>query len=188
MKLIIIIASVLSLMTVVMTLFADSPQKSVLDFTMKNIEGEDVPLSMYKGKVIMIVNVASKCGLTPQYEGLQKLYEKYEERGLIILGFPANNFNNQEPGTDEEIKGFCTKNYGVTFPMFSKISVKGDDIDDLYTFLTSEKTNPGFSGEIAWNFNKFLIDRTGKVIYRFEPKVKPESDEVIMAVEYALSE
>ena len=187
-KLFIMALYALLAMVFAMTVHAADTPKSVLDFTMKNIDGEDIPLSTYKGNVIMVVNVASKCGLTPQYEGLQKLYDTYGERGLVILGFPANNFGNQEPGTNEEIQGFCTKNYGVTFPMFSKISVKGDDIHPLYTFLTSEKTNPGFAGEIGWNFNKFLIDRTGKVIHRFEPKVKPESDEVIQTIEKALNE
>ena len=187
-KLFIMALYALLAMVFAMTVNAADTPKSVLDFTMKNITGEDVPLSAYKGNVIMIVNVASKCGLTPQYEGLQKLYDTYGGRGLVILGFPANNFGNQEPGTNEEIQGFCTKNYGVTFPMFSKISVKGDDIHPFYAFLTSEKTNPGFAGEIGWNFNKFLIDRTGKVIHRFEPKVKPESDEVIQAIEKALNE
>jgi glutathione peroxidase len=143
-------------------------------------------LSEYKGKVILIVNVASKCGHTPQYEGLQKIYSEYQDQGLVVLGFPANNFRNQEPGTDQEIKEFCSLNYGVTFPMFSKISVKGDDIHPLYQFLTSEKTNPEFAGEISWNFNKFLIDRSGKIIARFESKDQPESEKVVAAIEGAL--
>lgn len=172
----------------VMTADAESKVSSVLDFTMKSIDGEDVSLRSFKGKVIMIVNVASKCGLTPQYEGLQKLHKTYGEKGLVILGFPANNFGKQEPGTDKEIRTFCTVNYGVEFPMFSKISVKGDDMHALYGFLTGDKTNPKFSGEIKWNFTKFLIDRDGNVINRFEPKTKPESDEVILAIEYDLSE
>lgn len=172
----------------VMTADAESKVSSVLDFTMKSIDGEDVSLRSFKGKVIMIVNVASKCGLTPQYEGLQKLHKTYGEKGLVILGFPANNFGKQEPGSDKEIRTFCTVNYGVEFPMFSKISVKGDDMHALYGFLTGDKTNSKFSGEIKWNFTKFLIGRDGNVINRFEPKTKPESDEVILAIEYDLSE
>jgi glutathione peroxidase len=159
---------------------------SVYDFTLKNIEGKDVSLKEYHGKVLLLVNVASKCGLTPQYEGLQKLYTKYNERGLVILGFPANNFMGQEPGTNEEIKSFCSLKYNVSFPLFSKISVKGDDIHPLYKFLTDKGTNPEFGGDIKWNFNKFLVDRNGKIIARFEPKVTPESDEVIQAIEKAL--
>ena len=159
---------------------------SVLDFTMKDIRGNDVPLSTYRGKVVLIVNVASKCGMTPQYEGLQSLYEKYGDQGFVILGFPANNFAGQEPGTNEEIQQFCRVNYGVTFPMFGKISVKGDDQDPLYAFLTGEKTNPSYSGEIPWNFTKFLIGRDGTVIGRFNPKTVPESEEIVQAVEKAL--
>lgn len=160
--------------------------ESPLDFTMNSIDGEPVDLADYKGKVVLMVNVASKCGLTPQYEALQALYEKYGERGLVILGFPANNFGAQEPGTNSEIKMFCTSNYGVIFPMFAKISVKGEDMHPLYEFLTSESTNPQFSGEIRWNFTKFLLDKHGKVIARFEPRTKPESEEVILSIEKAL--
>ena len=165
---------------------AGEPMASIHGFTLKNIDGKDVSLGEYKGKVLMLVNVASKCGLTPQYEGLQKIYSKYKDRGLVILGFPANNFMGQEPGTEEEIKNFCSLNYNVTFPLFSKISVKGDDIHPLYKFLTDKETNPEFGGEIKWNFNKFLVDKNGRVIARFEPRVKPESDEVMQAIEKAL--
>ena len=165
---------------------AGGPMASIHSFTLKNIDGKDVSLGEYKGKVLMLVNVASKCGLTPQYEGLQKIYSKYKDRGLVILGFPANNFMGQEPGTEEEIKNFCSLNYNVTFPLFSKISVKGDDIHPLYKFLTDKETNPEFGGEIKWNFNKFLVDKNGRVIARFEPRVKPESDEVMQAIEKAL--
>lgn len=175
------------LAVVIMSVAVSSAEvDSALDFTMQNIRGEDVPLSTYRGKVVLIVNVASKCGLTPQYEGLQALYEKYSERGLAILGFPANNFAGQEPGTNSEIQQFCRVNYGVTFPMFGKISVKGDDQHPLYAFLTGEKTNPEYSGEIPWNFTKFLIGRDGSVIGRFDPKTVPESDEIVQAVERAL--
>ncbi|MGH9916981.1 MAG: glutathione peroxidase, partial [Pyrinomonadaceae bacterium] len=140
----------------------------------------------YKGKVVLFVNVASKCGFTPQYEGLQKLYTKYKDQGFVILGFPANNFHGQEPGTNAEIKEFCSTKYNVSFPLFSKISVKGDDIDPLYKFLTSKETNPEFSGEITWNFNKFLIDRTGKIIARFDSKITPEDNKVTSVIEAAL--
>jgi glutathione peroxidase len=165
---------------------AASP-KSVLDFKMRDIDGKDVNLKQYKGKVLLLVNVASKCGYTPQYEGLEAVYEKYKDKGFVTLGFPANNFNGQEPGTEAEIKEFCTSKFGVTFPMFAKISVKGDDQDPLYKFLTSKETDPEFGGEIKWNFNKFLVDRHGKVVARFEPKVKPDSPEVTAAIEKYLA-
>jgi glutathione peroxidase len=156
---------------------------SVLDFTMKNIDGKDVDLSKYKGDVILIVNVASKCGYTPQYAGLEDVYEKYKDQGFTILGFPANEFGAQEPGTDAEIKEFCKATYDVKFPMFSKIVVKGDGQHPLYQYLTK---NHG--GEIPWNFTKFLVDRDGKVIARFEPKDAPESEKVTTAIEKALAE
>lgn len=159
---------------------------SVYDFTLKDIDRKEVSLSQYRGKVVMIVNVASKCGYTPQYTGLQSIYAKYKDRGFVILGFPANNFMAQEPGTEEEIKTFCSTKYNVTFPMFSKISVKGDDIHPLYKFLTSKETNPEFGGDIKWNFSKFLLDKNGRIIARFEPAVKPESDTVAQAIEKAL--
>jgi glutathione peroxidase len=159
---------------------------SIYDFSLKDIDHKEVNLSQYRGKVVLVVNVASRCGYTPQYEGLQKVYMKYKDRGFVILGFPANNFMAQEPGTDEEIKTFCSTKYNVTFPIFSKISVKGDDIHPLYKFLTSKETNPEFGGDIKWNFSKFLVDKSGKIIARFEPKVTPESDPVIQAIEKAL--
>jgi len=159
---------------------------SIYDFTLKDIDHKEVNLGQFRGKVVLVVNVASRCGFTPQYEGLQKIYLKYKDRGFVILGFPANNFMSQEPGTDEEIKSFCSAKYNVTFPIFSKISVKGDDMHPLYRFLTSKETNPEFGGDIKWNFSKFLVDKTGKVIARFEPAVKPESDQVIQAIEKAL--
>ncbi len=162
--------------------------QSVYDFTMENIRGEAVQLSQYKGKVIMIVNTASKCGFTYQYEGLENLYQTYKDSDFVILGFPANNFLKQEPGSNEEIAEFCRINYGVTFPMFSKISVKGKDIHPLYEYLTSKKTNPEFSGSISWNFNKFLISKEGKIIDRFGSREKPESEKIIAAIEKALNE
>ena len=161
-------------------------EKSVLDFTMKSIDGADVKLDTYSGKVLLLVNVASKCGYTSQYRGLESIYEKYKEQGLVVMGFPANNFLWQEPGTDEEIKTFCTTKYNVTFPMFAKISVKGDKIHPLYKFLTSKQTNPEFSGSISWNFNKFLVDRGGKIVARFSSKDEPESEKVLQAIEQTL--
>lgn len=160
---------------------------SPLDLKVKDIDGNEVDLSMYKGSVVLIVNVASKCGLTPQYEGLEALYQKHKGRGLVVLGFPANNFMGQEPGSETEIKQFCSTKYNVTFPMFSKISVKGDDIAPLYAWLTSEKTNPEFSGDIEWNFGKFLVNHEGKVVKRFSPRTKPDSEELGKAVEAALA-
>ena len=153
---------------------------SVHEFTLNSIVGSPAPLSAYQGKVVLIVNVASRCGFTPQYAGLEALYEKYKDRGFVILGFPANNFGGQEPGTNEEIKTFCSSKYNVTFPMYSKISVKGDDQAPLYRFLTAT------GGEIQWNFTKFLVDKNGKVVARFEPKVTPESPDVAAAIEKAL--
>jgi glutathione peroxidase len=161
-------------------------EKSVLDFTMKSIDGNDVKLDVYSGKVLLLVNVASKCGYTPQYQGLESVYKRYKEQGLVVMGFPANNFFWQEPGTNEEIKTFCTTKYNVTFPMFAKISVKGDKIHPLYKFLTSKQTDPEFGGAISWNFNKFLVDRAGKVVARFSSKDQPESEKVVQAIEQAL--
>ena len=159
---------------------------NVYEFTMNNIDGQPLPMASFKGKVVLIVNVASKCGFTPQYEGLEAVYEKYKDKGLVIVGFPANNFMAQEPGTNEEIKTFCSTKYSVKFPLYSKISVKGDDKAPLYQFLTDTGANPKTGGEIKWNFTKFLVDRDGKVIARFEPAVKPESPEVAAAIEKAL--
>ena len=161
-------------------------ERSIYEFTMKNIDGQEVKLGAYKGNVVMIVNTASKCGLTPQYEGMQALYDKYKDRGFVVLGFPANNFMGQEPGTEKEIKEFCQIKYNVSFPMFSKISVKGADQHPFYTFLTNPKSNPGFEGDITWNFEKFLADRSGKIIARFSPKTKPDDPQIVKAVESAL--
>lgn len=155
---------------------------SIYEFEMKDIDGKKVSLQKYQGKVAMIVNVASRCGFTPQYEGLEKLYEKYRDKGFVILGFPANNFLNQEPGNNKQIKKFCHLKYGVKFPMFSKISVRGKDKAPLYRFLTSQETNPNFGGEITWNFNKFLLDREGNIAARFDSSVKPESQEIVQAL------
>ena len=163
-------------------------ERSMYEFTMKDIDGNDVKLDAYKGKVAMIVNVASKCGLTPQYEGLESLYEKYKDKGFVILGFPANNFMGQEPGTEKEIKEFCSLKYNVTFPMFSKISVKGTDQHPFYTYLTNKQSNPGFDGDISWNFEKFLADKNGRIIARFSPKTVPEDPEIAKSIESALAE
>jgi len=154
---------------------------SVHEFTLPSIDGAPAPLSAYKGKVALLVNVASKCGYTPQYTGLQALYQKYKDQGFVILGFPANNFGAQEPGTNEEIKTFCSSKYMVTFPMYGKISVKGADQAPLYKFLTD---NTG--GDIKWNFTKILVDQNGKIISRFESKVEPDSAELVGAIEKAL--
>lgn len=159
--------------------------ESIYEFKAENIDGKTISLDEYKGKTILIVNVASKCGYTPQYEGLQALYQTYRDEDFVILGFPANNFNGQEPGTDKEIKQFCTLEYGVDFPMFSKISVKGDDQSELFTYLTS-LDNPDFTGEIKWNFEKFLISKEGNLLRRFRSKAKPQSEEIVSAIKLEL--
>ena len=163
-------------------------KNSIYNFAVKDISGRDVKLSQYRDKVMLIVNVASRCGYTPQYEGLQKIYEKYKDQGLVVLGFPANNFGGQEPGTNEEIKEFCQLKYNVSFPMFAKISVKGEDKHPLYKYLTEAETNPAHAGEIKWNFNKFLVDKKGNIIARFDSKVKPEDEQVTQAIEQALKQ
>lgn len=165
----------------------DAAGSSIFDFKMKDIDGKDVKLKKYKGDVLLVVNTASKCGYTPQYESLQATFDKYKGQGFTVLGFPANNFGGQEPGTEAEIKEFCTSKYKVTFPMFAKISVKGDDKDPLYDFLTSKETNPEFAGDITWNFNKFLIDRKGKIVARFSSKDKPDGEAVTQAIEKYLA-
>jgi glutathione peroxidase len=160
---------------------------SVLDFHVKDIDGKDVDLAKYKGKVFMIVNTASQCGLTPQYKDLEALYEKHKDKGFEVLAFPANEFGAQEPGSNEEIKEFCSSKYKVSFPLFSKIVVKGEGIDPLYDFLTSKKTNPKFAGVIPWNFTMFLVDHKGEVIKRFNSK-RPFSKDIEPAIEKALTE
>lgn len=165
--------------------FAAEPD-SALRFEMKNIDGDAVDLNDYKGKVVLVVNVASRCGLTPQYEGLEALYDKYKEKGLVVLGFPCNQFGRQEPGTEAEIKQFCTSRYDVSFPMFSKIEVNGDGAAPLYKFLTSQELEPAGKGEISWNFEKFLVGRDGKVVARFSPRTRPEDAELVSAIESQL--
>jgi glutathione peroxidase len=154
---------------------------SIYDFTLNAIDGAPAPLAAYHGKVLLLVNVASYCGYTPQYQGLEALYEKYKNRGLVVIGFPANNFGQQEPGTNAEIKEFCERTYKVKFPMYAKISVLGEDKAPLYQYLTA-----AMGGEIQWNFTKFLVGRDGKIVARFEPQVTPESAEVRAVIERAL--
>lgn len=157
-----------------------------LDFKMKNIDGEKVDLEDYEGKVVLIVNTASECGLTPQYTGLEELYKKYSEKGFVVLGFPCNQFGTQEPGSDADIKKFCSTRYKVSFPLFSKIEVNGDAATPLYKFLTSQDTKPKGKGNISWNFEKFLVDREGNLINRFEPRTKPSDAELVKAIEAQL--
>jgi glutathione peroxidase len=159
----------------------------VLRFTMKSLSGRDVNLAQYQGTVILIVNTASKCGNTPPYAPLEALYQKYADQGFVILGFPSNDFGHQEPGTDKDISTFCTKNYGVTFDMFSKVDVKGENQCDLYKFLTNSDTDPSFAGDITWNFEKFLVSRDGNIVARFKPRTKPDSQQVIDAIESELA-
>ncbi len=156
-------------------------QKSIYDFTVETIDGQQLSLADLQGKKVMIVNTASKCGHTPQYKDLELLNKAYKQK-LVIIGFPANNFMNQEPGTNEDIKEFCDSKYGVTFPMMSKISVKGDDMHPLYKWLTSKSANGVLDSEVAWNFQKYLIDENGNLVGFFKPAVKPLSDEVVMWV------
>ncbi len=162
-------------------------RESVYSFTLEDIDGHPTALKDFRGQVLLLVNVASKCGYTRQYEGLQALYEKYRDRGLVVLAFPANNFGGQEPGTNEQIKQFCSTTYGVAFPVFAKISVRGDDMHPLYQFLTSSPGNPRCAGDIAWNFTKFLIGRRGDVVGRYEPAIEPFDERLVVDVEAALS-
>jgi len=156
----------------------------MLDLTMKRLDGSEQALSEYQGKVLLLVNVASKCGLTPQYEALENLYEQYAERGFAVLGFPANDFRGQEPGTDEEIAEFCSATYGVKFPMFSKIAVTGDEKHPLYEYLTTLPEPVG--GEVTWNFQKYLVDREGNVVKMFSPRMTPDDPEVVTSIESLL--
>ena len=188
------ILTAVSMLTVVlgMVVSSDGAEKevkkvpAVLNFKMKALGGKEVDLSQYQGKVVMIVNVASKCGLTPQYEQLQALHEKYSEKGLAILGFPCNQFMAQEPGTANEIKQFCRVNYGVTFDLFAKIEVNGDSACPLYKHLTTLATKPKGPGKISWNFEKFIVGRSGEVVARFAPPTKPDDPEVLKVIEAEL--
>ncbi len=161
-------------------------QSSIYSFGLVGIDGSPMPFDYYRGEVMLIVNVASQCGYTPQYSALESVYTKYKDQGLVVVGFPANNFGGQEPGTNQEIKTFCSRKYNVTFPMYSKISVKGTDQAPLYKFLIKE--DPTHSGDIKWNFTKFLVDRKGNVVRRFEPAVTPDDPQVIAAIEKLLQE
>lgn len=157
----------------------------VIDHQVQTLQGETISLSRYRGSVLLVVNTASECGYTPQYAGLEKVYEKYKDRGLVIVGFPSNDFGQQEPGSAQEIATFCQKNYGVTFPMMAKVHAKGPEIAPVYKTLTQD-TPEGIKGEVKWNFTKFLVDKDGKVVARFESKVTPESPEVTGAIEKLL--
>jgi glutathione peroxidase len=160
---------------------------TVHDFTLRTIDGAEQPLRAYAGKTLLIVNVASECGLTPQYEELQRLYEEKRPRGLEVLGFPCNQFGGQEPGDEDEIKEFCSQRYGVTFPLFAKIEVNGAGRSPLYEFLTGEETDPDGSGDIVWNFAKFVVDGKGQVIARFPPTEDPRSPKLLAAIDRALA-
>jgi glutathione peroxidase len=164
----------------------DKTVSGPLSFTLKDIKGNPVELSKYKGKVILLVNVASKCGYTPQYKGLEAVYEKYEKEGFVVIGVPANEFLKQEPGTNEEIEKFCTSKYSVTFPMMSKIVVKGEGIDPLYKYLTTKETKPQPAGDITWNFEKFLVGKDGQVVARFAPRTKPDDAKLVSTIETEL--
>jgi glutathione peroxidase len=181
--------ALLSLSSLAVVAGSDPAKKptSVLGFHVKDIDGHDVDLAKYRGKVLLIVNTASQCGFTPQYTDLQTIYEKYQAQGFEVLAFPANDFGSQEPGTNEQIKEFCANNYKVSFPLFSKITVDGKNIHPLYGFLTNKETNAKHPGPIRWNFTKFVVNRKGEVIARFEPKDKPSSENVVTAVEKALA-
>jgi len=157
----------------------------IYSFTMKTLEGKERSLADFKGKVMIVVNTASFCGYTPQYKDLEAVYKQYKDKGFIVIGFPANNFGKQEPGKDADIAAFCERNYGVSFPMFSKISVKGDDIHPLYKYLTTETQ---FKEEIGWNFTKFLVDKNGNVVAKFASKVKPTDQEVLTKIDEVLAQ
>ncbi len=170
----------LSIFLVVMSLtFSANAQQSFYDFKVYDIDGEPFDLSTLKGKKVLVVNTASKCGNTPQYADLEKLYNEYKDKNLVIIGFPANNFLGQEPGSNEEIKNFCTEEFGVTFPMMSKISVKGKDMDPLYKWLTSKELNGKMDSEVTWNFQKYMIDEKGQLAGIVNPREKPHSEKII---------
>jgi glutathione peroxidase len=170
-------------------LFAEEAKDvpEALNFSMKSLGGEDVELSKYEGQVLLVVNVASECGLTPQYKELQALHEKYHDQGLAVLGFPCNQFGSQEPGDAQEIRQFCTKNYGVKFDLFSKIEVNGEKAAPLYKYLTQLELQPKGPGKVSWNFEKFLINRKGEVVARFDPQTKPNAAELVKQIEELLA-
>jgi len=166
---------------------AEDSSAKALSFKMESLDGKPVELKKYAGKVVLIVNVASQCGLTGQYQGLQKIFEQYKDKGLVVLGFPCNQFGKQEPGTSQEISEFCKKNYGVTFDMFQKVDVNGDQACELYRHLTSLDAQPKGKGKISWNFEKFLINRKGEVVARFTPQTEPEDKQILAAIEKELA-
>ena len=178
--------SLLGLITI-LSLLAAPTSNSIHQFTMTSIEGDEISLEEYKGKVVLVVNTASKCGLTPQYKDLEALYNEKKHDGLVILGFPANNFMGQEPGSDDEIAEFCSKNYGVSFPMFSKISVKGKDMDPLYAFLTQKDKNGVEDSKVSWNFQKYLLDQDGKLIMVISPKTSVKNEDVLAKIDALLA-
>ena len=184
MRLILSFALILSSLTTMAT--ADD-HECALNFKAKNIDGETVDLEDYEGNVVLVVNVASKCGYTPQYAGLQKLYKEYEQKGFVVLGFPCNQFGSQEPGSDSEIKEFCSTKFNVSFPMFSKVDVNGDNAADIYKYMTAKDVKPKSKGPVSWNFEKFLIDREGNLINRYASKTKPSDGELIKAIETELA-
>ncbi|MFK8115290.1 MAG: glutathione peroxidase [Rubripirellula sp.] len=166
---------------------ANEDHECALNFNVKSIDGKEVDLHDYEGKVVLVVNVASQCGLTSQYEGLQSLYSKYKEKGFVVLGFPCNQFGSQEPGSNADIKQFCTSKFSVDFPMFSKVDVNGPEAAPIYKHLTSQEAKPVGKGKVAWNFEKFLIDREGNVVNRFAPPTDPDDAELLKAVETELA-
>jgi len=166
---------------------ADKDHECALNFEVKDIDGQTVDLEDYEGNVVLIVNVASKCGLTPQYDGLQSMYEEYKDQGFVVLGFPCNQFGGQEPGSESDIKIFCKENYDVSFPMFSKVEVNGDDAAPIYKYLTAKDAQPKGSGKVTWNFEKFLVDREGNLVHRFAPSMKPDDKELTAAIEAELT-
>jgi glutathione peroxidase len=169
------------------TMVTADDHECALDFKAKTIDGEQVDLEDYEGNVVLVVNTASQCGLTPQYAGLQELYTKYKDKGFVVLGFPCNQFGSQEPGSDSEIKTFCSTKYNVSFPMFSKVDVNGDEAAPIYKYLTSKDVKPAGKGEISWNFEKFLIDREGNLVNRFAPRTKPDDGELVKSIESQLA-
>lgn len=173
----------LMLLVVLLPLAALAQTTNFYSFTVKTIDGEDLSLSTFKGKKVLVVNVASKCGLTPQYEKLEALYRKYKDQNFVIVAFPANNFMGQEPGSDDEIKSFCSAKYDVTFPLMSKISVKGDDIVPLYKWLTQKKENGKFDAKVKWNFQKFMIDENGNLVDYVDPQVAPDTEKIVKWIE-----
>ncbi len=164
----------------------EDAHECALDFRVNDIDGKNVDLEDYEGKVVLVVNTASRCGLTPQYTGLEELYGKYKDKGFVVLGFPCDQFGGQEPGSDADIKQFCSTEYNVTFPMFSKIEVNGDGATPLYKYLTAKDAKPKGAGSVSWNFEKFLIDREGNLIHRFEPRTKPSDAALVKAIEASL--